>query len=343
MKAMLLRQPGPAEASPLQLSDLPEPRPGPNEILVNVKVCGVCRTDLHIVEAELTLPKLPIVPGHQVVGVVEAAGDGATRFRQGDRVGIPWLNHTCGQCAFCRRSSENLCDNARFTGFHVDGGYAERVVVHEDFAYRIPDIFADAEAAPLLCAGVIGMRSYRLSGVQPGERLGMYGFGASAHVTIQVAVNEGCEVFVFTRGEEHRRLAVELGASWAGSAEENAPAPLDAAIVFAPAGWLVPVALRAVRKGGAVSLAGIHMTPIPEMEYGLLYEERVLRSAANSTRKDVEDLLRAAAQIPIRTQVRTFALEEANEALQLLKSARLAAAAVLEVGASTRAAQPESA
>jgi alcohol dehydrogenase, propanol-preferring len=332
MRAMVLESPKAAEENPLVLAELPPPAPGAGEIRVRVAACGVCHTDLHIVEGELALPRLPVVPGHQIVGVVDALGPGARAFREGDRVGIPWLHWTCGECRFCRQGLENLCERARFTGFHDDGGYAEAAAVPESFAYPMPPNFSDLQAAPLLCAGIIGYRSYRLTGVAPGDRLGLYGFGASAHIVIQLARHQGLEVYVFTRSEEHRRLARELGAAWAGSAEEEAPEKVDGAIIFAPAGRLIPAALRATRKGGTVAMAGITMSPIPEMDYdSLLYHERVLRSVANSTRQDARDLLRVAAEIPVRTEVQTFKLEEANLALQLLKYSRIRGAGVLVI------------
>jgi alcohol dehydrogenase, propanol-preferring len=329
---MVLETPKKAEEDPLSLRDIRTPTPGQGEIRVRIAACGVCHTDLHIVEGDLKLPKLPVVPGHQIVGVVDAAGSGAHRFREGDRVGVPWLYSTCGQCRYCRKGLENLCDLARFTGFHIDGGYAEAMIVHEDFAYPLPKNFSDLQAAPLLCAGVIGCRSLRLSSVASGDRLGLFGFGGSAHIVLQLASHRGCEVYVFTRSEEHRQLARELGAAWAGSAEEKPPEELDGAIIFAPAGKLVPDALRATRKGGTVALAGITMSPIPEMDYdSLLYHERVLRSVANSTREDARELLRAAAEIPIRAEVQAFKLEEANAALQSLKHSKIRGAAVLMV------------
>jgi propanol-preferring alcohol dehydrogenase len=332
MRAMLLEKPKPAEEDPLVARELPLPAPAAGEIRLRVKVCGVCHTDLHTVEGDLKLPKLPVVPGHQIVGEVDALGQGAKKFREGDRVGIPWLNWTCGQCRFCRRGLENLCENARFTGLHADGGYAEATVIHEDFAYALPENFSDLEAAPLLCAGIIGYRSLRLSGGERGDRLGLYGFGASAHIVIQIARHRGCEVYVFTRSENHRKLARELGAAWTGSAEDTPPEKLDAAIIFAPAGRLVLNALRVTEKGGTVALAGITMSAIPEMEYdSLLYDERILRSVANSTREDARDLLRAAAEVPVRTEVQAFKLEEANLALQALKHSKIRGAAALVI------------
>ena len=329
---MVLDQPRLAEKDPLQLRDVPLPEPRPGEIRLRVRCCGVCRTDLHIVEGDLKLPKLPVIPGHQIVGVVDAIGPAVKLFREGDRVGVPWLYCIDGTCPYCRRGQENLCETGCFTGFHVDGGYAEAVIVGEDFAYSVPAQFDDEHAAPLLCAGVIGYRSFKLSNVRAGERLGMYGFGGSAHIVLQMARHLGCEVLVFTRGAAHRELAKKLGAAWAGTSEEQ-PAPLDAAIVFAPAGALVPVALGAVRRGGTVALAGITMSQIPAMDYDLLYQERVLRSAANSTRDDVRECLRIAAEVPVKTEVQVFPLEQANQALQALKHSRIEGAAVLRISA----------
>ena len=331
MRAMLLEKPRPAEENPLRLAELPLPDPAPGEIRVRVRACGVCHTDLHIVEGDLPLPKLPVVPGHQIVGTVDALGAGVNEFREGDRVGVPWLYSTCGECPYCRKGLENLCERGRFTGFHADGGYAEAMVAPAAFAYALPGNFSDLEAAPLLCAGVIGYRALKLSNLQPGERLGLYGFGASAHIVIQLARHWQCEVCVFTRTESHRQLARQLGALWTGAAGEPPPAPLDAAIIFAPAGKLVPDALRALRKGGTLALAGITMSSLPEMEYHLLYQERILRSVANSTREDARSLLRLAAEIPVRTEIETFQLPEANHALQNLKSSRIHGAGVLVI------------
>ncbi len=329
---MLLEQPKPAEEAPLRPVELPTPSPGRGEIRVRVRACGVCHTDLHTVEGELPLPRLPLVPGHQIVGIVDGLGAGARQFREGDRVGIPWLYSTCGECPFCRKGLENLCERASFTGYDVDGGYAEAVVVSESFAYPLPEKFSDLEAAPLLCAGVIGYRSLRLSNLQPEERLGLYGFGASAHIVLQLARHMGCEVYVFTRAESHRELARRLGAAWVGGAGERPPGSLDAAIIFAPAGPLVLDALRDLRKGGTVALAGITMSRIPEIDYdSLLYHERIVRSVANSTREDVRNLLRLAAEIPLRTEVEVFSLAEANQALQALKQSKIHGAGVLKV------------
>ena len=331
MKAMILEIPRPAEENPLALVDLPLPEPEVGQVRLRVRVCGVCHTDLHLVEGEIALPKLPVVPGHQIVGTVDALGAGVSRFALGDRLGVPWLYSTCGECEYCRRGMENLCDEARFTGQHADGGFAEFMVVPADFAYPIPEGFADVQAAPLLCAGIIGYRALRLSEIQPGGRLGLYGFGASAHVTIQVARHWGCEVYVFTRSEEHQRHALELGAAWVGQAQDTPPAELDSAVTFAPAGWLVPEALRVLRKGGTLAINAIHMSPIPEMPYALLYGERTVRSVANATRQDAVELLQLAAQIPIHTDVELYRLEEANAVLQRLKRREIQGAAVLQV------------
>jgi len=331
MKAALLLKPGPVETQPLVLTDYPAPEPGPKEILIRVKACGLCHTDLHTVEGELPLPKLPLIPGHQIVGVVERKGKEARRYEEGDRVGVPWLFSTCGKCEYCREGNENLCENARFTGLHVNGGYAQYCVASPDFAYPIPAEYPDPQAAPLLCAGIIGYRALRLSGVKPGERLGLYGFGASAHISIQIAIHWGCEVYAFTRSEEHRALAKSLGAAWAGNAEGEPPKKLHSAILFAPAGKLVPEALRVLRKGGTVALAGIHMSPIPEMAYSLIYQERGVRSVANSTRRDAQELLSLAPKIPIRTEVEAFPLELVNKALALLKESRIKGAGVLTI------------
>ena len=332
MKAMVLAESGPIEENPLLLSEVPNPKPGPGEILIRVKCCGICHTELHTVEGELADVKLPITPGHQVVGIVEKRGKDASRFSPGERVGAAWLYSACGQCRFCLGGKENLCENARFTGFHVDGGYAEYLRIPEKFAYPIPEIFSDEEAAPLLCAGIIGYRALRLSEIKPGGRLGLYGFGASAHVAIQVARYWGCRVYVFTRSEDHRTLAARLGADWVGTADEDPPTKIDGAIIFAPAGGLVPAALGVLERGGTVALAGIYMTAVPELDYGkFLYHERTVRSVANATRRDGQEFLEIAERIPIRTTVQVFALEEANRALQLLKSGQINGAAVLSV------------
>ncbi|HEV2500042.1 MAG TPA: zinc-dependent alcohol dehydrogenase family protein [Terriglobia bacterium] len=331
MKACQLRSVAAVETHPLELRDVPDPEPANGEVLVVVNACGVCRTDLHVVEGELPPKKLPIIPGHQVVGVVKKLGPGANRHKLGDRVGVAWLHHACSACEYCRAGKENLCDNASFTGYTVDGGYAEYMVASEDFVYPILASFGDAQAAPLLCAGIIGFRALRLSGIQPGGRLGFYGFGAAAHMAIQVARHWGVEVYASTRDVRHQKLALDLGAKWAGGTMSEPPVKLDSAIIFAPAGEIVPAALKALKKGGTVALAGIHMSQIPALDYNLLYHERVLRSVANNTRQDGEDFLRVAAEIPIHTEVELFPLAEANRALDLLKNDAIRGAAVLEV------------
>ncbi|MFQ5905811.1 MAG: zinc-dependent alcohol dehydrogenase family protein [bacterium] len=331
MKAMVLKEPHLIEENPLHLQEVGKPVPGKGEILVKVNACGICHTDLHTVEGELALPRLPLIPGHQIVGVVESLGPETSILEKGDRVGIPWLGWTCGNCGYCKRGLENLCINARFTGFHVDGGYAEYAVANEAFAYRMPEGSSDAAAAPLLCAGIIGFRALRLSQVKPGQRLGLYGFGASAHVTIQVARHWGCEVYVFTRSKEHQDLAARLGAAWVGRAEDTPPKVVQGAIIFAPAGNLVLDALRVMDKGATLALAGIYMTPIPKVDYSLLYDERSVRSVTASTRRDARDLLHYANEIPIETEVETFPLEDADRALQMLKRSEIKGAGVLEI------------
>jgi propanol-preferring alcohol dehydrogenase len=310
-------------------SDIGVPVPGEHDLLIKVSACGVCHTDLHIVEGELDLPKLPVVPGHQVVGRVEKAGPGVTRFKVGDRVGVPWLNWACGVCEYCRRGQENLCDYGRFTGYHVNGGYADYQMTSEDFALAIPGERSDEEIAPLLCAGVVGYRALRLGDVRNAKRAGFYGFGASAHITLQVARYWGVEVYVFTRGAEHGRLATELGAVWTGGSDEDPGVEMDVSIIFAPAGQLVPQALKLLRKGGTLVLAGIHMSPIPQFDYDLIWGERVVRSVANATRQGAEELLALAAEIPIKTEVETFPMREANNVLLRLKRSEIAGAAVL--------------
>ena len=331
MKACLLYSPAKVESNPLHLVDAPDPVPTGEEVLVRVADCGVCRTDLHVVEGELPPRKSPVIPGHQVVGRVERVGSEVSRLHVGDRVGIPWLHHTCGVCEYCRAGKENLCDNATFTGYVVDGGFAEYALAPEKFVYRIPEQVSDEQAAPLLCAGIIGFRSLRLSGIQPGGKLGFYGFGAAAHVAIQVARYWKVDVYAMTRDERHQRLARELGAVWAGGTVADPPEKLDAAIIFAPAGEIVPAALRALKKGGTVALAGIHMSTIPPLDYNLLYHERVLRSVANNTRQDGEDFLRLAGEIPVRTEVEVFPLRDANRALNQLKNDAIRGAAVLRI------------
>ena len=332
MKAMILESPAPLEEKPLRLVESPIPEPGPGEVLLRVSMCGLCHTDIHTVEGDLPLPLLPVIPGHQIVGRVERQGPGVSTPEPGERVGSAWLHSTCGECPRCSSGRENLCERALFTGYSAQGGYAQYVVLPADFIYPIPDGFDDRDAAPLLCAGIIGYRSLRLSGIRPGGVLGLYGFGASAHVAIQVAVHRGCRVMVFSRGEEHRRHAMSLGAEWAGESGDTPPARLEAAVIFAPAGEIVPRALSALDRGGTVVCAGITMTDIPPLDYERhLYHEKVLRSVANSTRRDGRELLELAAEIPIRTEATLFPLEEANEALKLVKDSRINGAGVLEI------------
>jgi len=331
MQACILRSPAPIETNPLELADIPKPMPTGHQVLVRVSACGICRTDLHVIEGELPPGKSPITPGHQVVGVIEASGDQAKLHPIGARVGIAWLHSTDGACEFCRAGKENLCDHPTFTGYTVDGGYAEYALAEESFVYPIPEGFADLQAAPLLCAGIIGFRSLRLSGIARGGRLGLYGFGAAAHVAIQVARHWGAEVYACTRDERHQKLALELGAVWSGGTLAEPPQKLDSAIIFAPAGEIVPAALKALKKGGTLALGGIHMSAIPPLDYGLLYQERVVRSVANNTRQDGHDFLRTAAEIPIHVQTEVFPLLEANRALNALKNDAIRGAAVLKL------------
>ena len=332
MRAIVLDQQGPIDESPLVVRDVPLPEPAPNQVRVKVRCCGLCHTDLHVVEGDLPRHKMPVIPGHQIVGIIDKCGLDVTKFKRGERIGIPWLHRTDQSCDFCRRGLENLCEHAQFTGYDVDGGYAEYAVVDEDFAYAIPPQFTDENAAPLFCAGIIGYRAYRLSGAQSGDRLGLYGFGASAHIVIQFARHLGNEVYVFTRSENHRKHAEELGARWTGDSADQPPNPLDAAIIFAPAGALVHDALRATRKGGTVTCGGIVMSQIPPMDYQLIYHERVLRSVANSTRHDACEFLDLAANVPIRTEVQIYKLSDTNRALQDLKHSRITGAGVVRIG-----------
>ena len=337
MRALVLTAPAPVDTAPLRLVERATPSPVEGEVLVRVSACGVCRTDLHIVEGELPPVRPSIVPGHQIVGRVERTGPNARRFRLGDRVGIAWLRATCGACEACRAGRENLCERAEFTGYHADGGFADHAIVDERFAYAIPPVFGDAEAAPLLCAGIIGYRALKLAEVKPGGRLGVYGFGASAHVTLQVARARGVEVFVCTREESHRELARRLGAAWVGGIGDAMPAKMNGAILFAPAGELVPVALESLARGGTLALAGIYMSPVPPLDYTRdLFYERTIRSVTANTREDGEELLTEAARIPIRTATTTFPLEDANRALSLLKQGKFAGAGVLLTGEGSR-------
>jgi propanol-preferring alcohol dehydrogenase len=342
MKAFLLHSPAPVDTRPLELAEIPLPEPEQDELLVRVHACGICRTDLHVVEGELAVRQSPIVPGHQIVGHVEKTGDDVTNFSQGECVGIAWLRRTCGVCRFCRSDRENLCAHASFTGWTHNGGFAEYAVVSSSFAYRLPDGFDDMQAAPLLCAGIIGYRALRLTELEErggwsGARLGIYGFGAAGHVAIQIARSRGAEVYVATRDRErHQALATELGASWVGDAYDQPPVSLDAAIIFAPAGELVPTALKALDKGGALVLGGIHMSTIPAFDYPLIYGERVMRSVANNTRQDGEEFLEEAARIPVRTYVQPFPFGEVNDALIALKHDAIRGAGVIVVSSTTR-------
>ena len=329
MRAMILQEPG----EPLRLATLPEPEPGPGQLLVRVHACAVCRTDLHVVDGELVDPKLPLVPGHEIVGTVVGAGEDVERFTEEQRVGIPWLGWTCGRCRYCRSGQENLCERARFTGYQIDGGYAEYAVADARFTFPLPPNYPDLQAAPLLCAGVIGYRTLRMAG--DAVALGIYGFGAAAHILAQVARFEGRRVFAFTRpgDQDAQRFALQLGAEWAGDSDALPPEPLDAALIFAPVGALVPAALRAVRRGGVVVCGGIHMSDIPAFPYQLLWGERSVRSVANLTRRDAEEFLALAPQVPVTSEVTPFPLEQANEALAALRNGQLRGAAVLTMDA----------
>ncbi len=327
MRAMVLEKIN----TPLKLMDIPEPSVGPNQLLITVKVCGLCRTDLHVVDGELPNLKLPIVPGHQIVGTVYAVGAGASRFKAGQRVGIPWLGGSCGVCRFCRSGRENLCDHAAYTGYQINGGLSEKTLANENFCFPIPENYPDLQAAPLLCAGLIGYRALRMTG--DARRIGFYGFGSSAHILIQVARYQGREIFAFTRAgdRESQNFARQLGATWAGASQETPPEKLDAAIIFAPVGELVPIALRAVDKGGIVVCAGIHMSDIPSFPYRLLWDERIIRSVANLTRRDAEEFLALAPKIPVQTTVHPYTLENTNQALDDLRAGRLTGSAVITI------------
>ncbi|MBI4578188.1 MAG: zinc-dependent alcohol dehydrogenase family protein [Planctomycetes bacterium] len=330
MKAMVLHETASIASSPLRYEEVAEPTPGTGQVRLRVSCCAICRTDLHVIEGELPRQRRPIIPGHQAVGVVDELGPGCRRFTIGTRVGVAWLRHTCGECPFCRGGRENLCESPRFTGYHEDGGYAEYAVVPEDFAYVIPDAFDDVSAAPLLCAGIIGYRALKRSDLQPGERLALYGFGSSAHVVVQIALHRGCEVYVVTRGKRHRELARQMGAAWVGESAAQMPAPADRAILFAPAGELVPAALEKLRKGGTLALAGIYMTPIPRMDYERhLFHERNVHSVTANTREDGRELLAEAARIPVRPHTTVYPLSDANRALQDLKADRISGTGVL--------------
>lgn len=325
MKAMVLRKPG----SQLLEEEVPAPTPGPHQVLVRIHACGVCRTDLHVVDGELTQPKLPLIPGHEIVGTIISKGKKTDKFKIGDRVGIPWLGHTCGTCGFCKRKMENLCDSPEFTGYTIDGGFAEYTVSDERFCFSIPSSYSEPQAAPLLCAGLIGYRSLVMAG--EGERIGLYGFGAAAHIIIQVAIHQGRTVYAFTRPSDKKgqKFALDLGAKWAGDSTTAPPEKMDAAIIFAPVGDLVPQALESVIKGGVVVCAGIHMSDIPKFPYRILWGERVVRSVANLTRKDGEAFMNIASKIKIHTSVREYPLHRANDAIQDVKSGKIKGAAVL--------------
>lgn len=330
MRAMVLDRPG----EKLKLKRIPVPVPGPEQVLIRVHACGVCRTDLHILDGELAGPKLPLIPGHEIVGTVVGSGQNADRFATGRRVGVPWLGYTDGRCSYCKKGRENLCDNARFTGYTLDGGYAEYAAADSRYCFSLPPSYSDAEAAPLMCAGLIGYRSYRLATMQGGvRRLGIYGFGAAAHILCQVAAHQGMEVYAFTRpGDRNaQEFALRLRAAWAGGSDQMPPRPLDAAIIFAPIGSLIPAALRATAKGGIIVCGGIHMSDIPSFPYEILWEERVLRSVANLTRRDGIEFLEIAPRVPVKTDVQTYRLEDANQALDDLRQGRITGAAVLDI------------
>lgn len=331
MKALRLRHPAPLDIqpAPLHLEEIPLPEPGAGQVRLRVRACGICHTDLHIAEGDLRPPSLPVVLGHQVVGTVDAVGPAVTRVREGDRVGVAWLHETCGVCARCREGRENLCERARFTGYHAPGGFAEAMVAPAAFVYPLPSRYGDIDAAPLLCAGLIGYRSLRLADVRPGDRVGFFGFGASAHLAIQVAASWGCETFVFTRGQAHRDLAGSLGAAWTGGIEETPPGAVDRGVVFAPSGAVMVGALRHLRRDGTLAINAIHLDRIPEMPYSLLYWERTVRSVANATRADAEEFLRLADEHPLRVSAEPVAPESANAALAALKRGAIQGAAVL--------------
>lgn len=331
MRAVVLRNQKSIEDNPLELVEFPEPVPEEDEIRIKIFVCGICHTDLHIIEGELPLQKKPVIPGHQIIGVIDKIGKRVKKFKEGDRVGVPWLYHTCGNCYYCKNGMENLCEDAKFTGYHVDGGYSEYTIVSEDFAYKVPEEFPDEKAAPLFCAGVIGFRAFKLSNAKEGSILGLFGFGASAHIIIQVAKYLNCRIFVFSRSEKHKDMAEKLGAEWTGTIKDRPPEPIENGIIFAPAGKIVIEALKILKKGGTLALAGIYMSPIPEIEYKLIYHEKGVKSVANSTRQDVLDFLQIATKIPVQTEVHAFSLEQANHALTLLKHGKINGAGVLKI------------
>ncbi|NOZ87747.1 MAG: zinc-dependent alcohol dehydrogenase family protein [Deltaproteobacteria bacterium] len=332
MKALLLTNPGPIEiADRLELVTMDTPEPGPNQVRIKVSACGACHTDLHEVEGDLEAKKLPVIPGHQIVGTVDALGQGANEELLGKKVGLAWLYSSCGKCNYCEKGMENLCSQGRYTGWHVDGGYAEYTIAEADFVYPIPDGFGDLDAAPLLCGGVVGFRALELAGIGNIKKLGMYGFGNSAHVAIQIANHLKAECYVFTRSKEHQAHAISLGAKWSGTAEDDPGTTMDSSIVFAPAGRLVHLGLQALKKGGTLILAGIHMTPIPQMDYSMIYNEKCVKSVANATREDARKLLNFAASIPIRTDIEIFELAQGNEVMRRMKKADLRGGAVFKI------------
>ena len=332
MRAMVLSAHAAIGTSPLTLTELPAPAPGAGEVRIAVRCCAICRTDLHVIEGELPQRKLPIIPGHQIVGVVDAVGDGCSRLEIGQRVGVAWLRHTCGACEFCDAGRENLCESQRFTGYHEDGGYAELTIAPEDFVYEIPEQFTDIEAAPLLCAGIVGFRALKRSNLPDGGKLAIFGFGSSAHVIAQIALHRGCGLYVVTRGASHRDLAMRMGAAWAGETLAGMPEKVDSAIIFAPVGTLVPDALTCLKKGGTLSLAGIYMTPVPELDYVKhLFYERDVHSVTANTRQDGRELLATAAEIPIQPHTTVYPLVDANRALQDLKADRIDGTGVLKI------------
>ncbi len=332
MKAMVLDRNAPIDESPLHLRDVPVPAPGAGEVRVRVRACGICRTDLHVIEGELPPRKLPLIPGHQVVGTVDALGEGCGRMAVGERIGVAWLRETCGACEFCTGGRENLCAAQRFTGYHADGGFAEYALVREDFAYVIPQAFSDVDATPLLCAGIVGYRALKRANLPEGGTLAIYGFGSSAHIILQIALDRGATVYVVTRGEGHRQLARDMGAAWAGDDPADLPEKADSAILFAPVGRLVPPALEGLKKGGTLSLAGIYMTDIPPLNYEKhVFHERDIRSVTANTREDGRELLAAAARIPIRPRTTTYPLRDANRALQDLKHDRINGTGVIVI------------
>lgn len=331
MKAIILEDIANIETNPLKISEVEIPKISENEVLIEIYTCGICHTDLHIIEGDIPLKKKPLILGHQIVGKVVQKGNNVMNFNIGDRVGVPWLNSTCGKCSYCLNNKGNLCDNAKFTGYDVDGGYAEYNKINYNFTYKIPENFTDESAAPLLCAGIIGYRALKISDIKPNCRLGLYGFGASAHIAIQIARYWGCDVYVFSRSKKHRKLAEDLGAKWVGATNEKSPVKLDSAISFAPAGEIVPLALQNLDKGGTLALAGIYTTPIPQFEYNLIYQERCIRSVANSTRDDAREFLKIAGLVPVKIEFETYDLKDANNALKLLKDGKINGAGVLVV------------